>query len=137
MQDFIVTTDKPANINKSLFIPFEDVTGVNWIEFQFRKTNDTHKDVFHDITFWEKDSLFVRASYAVLFEVEFGKYLKPIHTLYNKGEFDVYEAYLYTKEETAAIVEKIKKAKPLDCEIIIPWLEKAASEYNGFLFIGL
>ena len=35
------------------------------------------------------------------------------------------------------MLEQIKAAKPEDCDILIPWLEKAAAKYNGFYFLGI
>lgn len=43
----------------------------------------------------------------------------------------------YTKEQAVDILQRIKKDKPKDYEILAEWLEKAVSEYNGFYFLGV
>jgi len=138
MQNFTVISDKQhPNNHKGVFLPFDAVMGMRWIEFQFRKTNDSPKNTLANIEFWKEDSLYVNENVTDMLVTLLGKHLNPAPTRYNKGDFSIYEAYIFTKEETTEIIEKIKEDNIPECEILIQWLEKAAKEFNGFLFIGL
>ncbi len=42
----------------------------------------------------------------------------------------------YTREETAEMLDRIKADRPAGCEVLIPWLQRAAGEFYGFLYYG-
>ena len=48
----------------------------------------------------------------------------------------MYGINYYSPQETANIIEKLKKNKPKDYEFLLQWLEKS-EEFNGFYILGI
>ena len=42
----------------------------------------------------------------------------------------------YSREKAELIIERVKKEKPLDYQILLSWLEKV-NEYIGFYVLGI
>ena len=53
------------------------------------------------------------------------------------GTFCYYGINYYTKERTAQMLGQIRADRPEEWEVLLPWLEKAVSKYNGFYFLGI
>ena len=64
-------------------------------------------------------------------------YLKSPVAPQKTQEPDLYGVNYYTKDQTLSIIERIKVDKPKEFEILLAWLEKAVTEYNGFFFLGI
>ena len=64
-------------------------------------------------------------------------YLEKTNTPDGSGKFYEFGINYYTKAQTQTIIERIKNDKPLDFERLLPWLEKAVAEYNGFYLLGV
>ena len=109
-----------------------------YFEFQYcKKKGSIASLVKRDFDFWQKDSLFVYLDDDTVFFKAYLTYLAPTHAPNGTDEFSPYGVNYDTKAQTANILERIKKDKPKDCEMLIPWLVKAAEEYNGFYFLGV
>ena len=52
-------------------------------------------------------------------------------------EFDARDDIFYTKEQTERILAKVKELRPVGCDDLIPWLERAVAEYDGIGFDGI
>lgn len=100
-----------------------------YFEFQYcKKKGSIASLVKRDFDFWQKDSLFVYLDDDTVFFEAYLTYLVPTHAPNGTDEFSPYGVNYYTKAQTADILERIKKDKPKDCEMLIPWLAKAAEE---------
>ncbi len=109
-----------------------------YFEFQYCKREGSIPSlVKREFDFWQKDSLLVDLDDDTVFFEAYLTYLMPTNAPNDTDEFSPYGVNYYTKEQTANILERIKKDKPKDSEILIPWLEKAVNEYNGFYFLGV
>lgn len=109
-----------------------------YFEFQYcKKKGSIASLVRRDFDFWQKDSLFVDLDDDTVFFEAYLTYLVPTHAPNGTDEFSPYGVNYYTKAQTADILERIRKDQPKDSEILIPWLAKAAEEYNGFYFLGV
>ena len=124
-----------------MFIPCSEREGTAYFEFQFCKKKSFIHRIFTAIVgwrdFWAKDSLLVEIEVEAIFFKNYGEYLKSPTPKNGFQELDPYGVNYYTKEQTLSILEGIEKAKPKDFEVLVAWLEKAATEYNGFYFIGI
>lgn len=87
--------------------------------------------------FWEKDSLLIHIDYEEDFFNGYRRYLEPTNTPNGTCEFCYYGVNYYTKEQTEAILKRIKEDKPEKFEVISSWLEKAVKDYNGFYLLGI
>ena len=52
------------------------------------------------------------------------------------GIVDVYGINYYVPELTDSILEKLRKEKPVDYEVLSGWIEETKT-YNGFYILGL
>ena len=118
-----------------MFIPCSEKRGSAYFEFQYcKKEWNIKKLLKKGYSFWEKDSLLVHVDYyRDLFE-NYGDYLE---TLDGTQKLDPYGVNYYTKEQTFVIIEQIKNDKPQEFDVLVTWLEKAVTEYNGFFFLGI
>jgi hypothetical protein len=90
-----------------------------------------------DIHHFKEDSLYLYGDdmntfYAIYGEIFQGGY-------YPNGEcgpVDYCGINYYTLEQTMCIIEKLKKEKPADSQILLAWLSDAA-EYNGLYLLGV
>lgn len=89
--------------------------------------------VLHDFACWSDDSLYIDSSE----EEDFFAFYDGIFTGRNgTKEIDWFGLCWFSPEETARIMEQVRKEKPMDWEILLPWLE-AGKAYNGFYFLGI
>ena len=118
-----------------MFIPCSEKQGSAYFEFQYCKKEWNIKKLSKKgYSFWGKDSLLVHVDYDRDFFENYGDYLE---TPDGTQKLDPYGVKYYTKEQTFAIIEKIKADSPEEFETLMSWLEKAAIEYNGFFFLGI
>ena len=118
-----------------MFIPCSEKRGSAYFEFQYCKKKWNIKKLLEKgYSFWEKDSLLVHVDYDRDFFDNYGDYLE---TPDGTQKLDPYGVNYYTKEQTFVIIEQIKNDKPQEFDILVTWLEKAATEYNGFFFLGI
>ena len=124
-----------------MFIPCLEREGTAYFEFQFCKKKSFIHRIFTAIVgwhvFWAKDSLLVDALDDETFFKNYGEYIKYPTVKNRFQELDPFGVNYYTKEQTLSILEKIKKDKPKDFEVLVKWLEKAVTDYNGFYFLGI
>ena len=59
------------------------------------------------------------------------------HMKMYKERFESQKIFYYTREQATSIIESIKKDQPENSQVVIGWLEKATTEYNGFYLIGV
>ena len=89
------------------------------------------------IRHWQNDSLYIYGDD----DNEFMSYYGEIFTggIYNNGKSGVVDLCginYYSQEQTRRIMERVKKEKPLDHQVLLRWLEKA-DKHNGFYVLGL
>lgn len=121
-----------------MLITMDKKAGSAYFEFQYCKKNWTIKKLVNKgYAFWQPDSLLVHIEDDMEFFEHYLKYLEPTNAPNGTQEFCFYGVNYYTKEQTQSILDRIKQDKPKECEILIAWLEKAVSDYNGFYFLGI
>lgn len=121
-----------------MFIPCSERNGSCYYEFQYcRKEWNLKKILKKGFSFWEKNSLLIHINDDRRFFEIYGEYLKDPNSPDDIQELDPHGPNYYTKEHTFSIIEQIKKDKPEEYEYLIPWLQKAANDYNGFFFLGI
>lgn len=115
--------------------------GSYFIEIQYCKLvegTEIQKIVSVDaIEPWKNDSLYIYGDD----DNKFMEIYSDIFTggIYNNGESEVVDMYginYYSREYSHIIMEKVKKIKPLDYQLLLNWLDKS-NEYNGFYILGL
>lgn len=118
-------------------------TNVKWkggrFEFQYCKRNGDVRELAKGEPYQSlmKDSLYFHFDYDDIFLIEHRSYFDKPTTPDGGHVFDYWGINYYTKEQAALILERIKTDKPFESEKLIPWLEKAAFEYNGFYILGI
>lgn len=118
-----------------LFLLCAERKGTAYFEFQYCKKDwSVRKLLRRGYKFWESDSLLVYIDDEEKFFSDYQKYLKPPD---GKSEVDPFGINYYSKKHANNILKRIQEEKPTDWEILAKWLEKAASEYNGFFFLGI
>lgn len=121
-----------------MFIPCTDKQGTAYFEFQYCKKDWNIKKILKNgYSFWEKDSLLVHIDNDKKFFDNYLKYFELTNAPNGKTVFCYYGVNYYTKEQTVSILERINTDKPNEYQVLIKWLEKAISDYNGFFFIGI
>ena len=122
----------------ALFLPCRVRWGTAWFEFQYCKTEASLKKILdHPQQHWMSDSLIVYLDDQERLLDAYLPYLEHPESPDGSGTFCYYGINYYTKERTAQMLEQIRADRPEDCDILIPWLEKAASKYNGFYLLGI
>lgn len=87
------------------------------------------------MNFWQNDSLYVDdenafyREYSHIFDCGTYNNLKS-------GTVDIYGINYYAPFLTDSIIERLRKDKPADCEVLIEWLIMS-KKYNGFYILGL
>ena len=121
-----------------MFIPCSEKRGSAYFEFQYcKKEWNIKKLLKKGFSHWEKDSLLVHVDYDRDFFDNYVDYLETPDSPDETQELDPYGVNYYTKEHTFVIIEQIKNDKPQEFDVLVSWLEKAATEYNGFFFLGI
>ena len=120
-----------------MFIPCLERQGSAYFEFQYcKKEWNVKKILKKGYSFWEKDSLLIHIDSESDFFNSYSNYLDATNS--HDGMMELYFGVnYYTKEQTSIIIEQIKRDKPQEFETLVAWLEKAATEYNGFFFLGI
>lgn len=121
----------------TLFLPCRARRGTAYFEFQFCKTEGSVKAILNSHQFWLPDSLIVYIDDQERLMEAYLPFLEHPESPDGSSTFCYFGINYYTKERTAQMLEQIKADKPVDCDILIPWLEKAATKYNGFYFLGI
>ena len=127
---------------KTLFLPCaEKRKGSSaYYEFQFCKDDLTveqavKSDAWH---YWAEDSLLVHIDGEhELFHSYIKPYMSAPHAPNGSRGYFYAGVNYYTREETAEMLERIKEDSPAGCNVLIPWLERAAREFYGFYIMGL
>ena len=83
------------------------------------------------------DSLLVHMDDDEIFFSNYLKYLSPALAPDGTTQFSDCGVNYYTKEQAEGMRSLILSEKPLEYGILAAWLEKAASEYNGFYILGI
>lgn len=113
--------------------------GSAFIEMQFCKlpAGTGIKDIVAvgNINDWQNDSLYIDddnifyQEYRHIFDC-------GIYNNLQSGIVDVYGINYYAPELTDSILEKLRKEKPMDYEVLSGWIEETKT-YNGFYILGL
>lgn len=112
--------------------------GTGYFEFQYCKEQLPFRKLIKGSgRFWLEDSLYFYMDYDRIFFYDYGEYFSRPTTPNGKRVFDCWGSNYYTKEQAAEIVKAIGQNAPVDSEILIPWLERAATEFNGFYICGI
>ena len=113
--------------------------GSCFVEFQYctLSGDKTLNTIVNEVNHWNNSSLYLHGDDMN----EFLNSYKEIFTngCYNNGEYGIVDMYginYYSPQETANIIEKLKKNKPKDYEFLIQWLEKS-EKFNGFYILGI
>ena len=121
-----------------MFIPCKGKTGTAYFEFQYCKKEWTGGNFMESgYSYWEEDSLLIHVDEADLFFDQYGKYFRCPQAVSGVSKLEYCGENYYSKEQTAQILQRIKKECPQEHEPLIAWLEKAVTEYNGFFMIGI
>ena len=112
-----------------IFIQCTDKKGSAYFEFQYCKGKPTKN---HG-RFWLGDSLLVHIDNEEIFFDNYFRYFDSP----KEGKFNYYGPNYYTKEQTEDILQKVREDKPQEHDTVCTWLEKAATEYNGFYILGI
>ena len=117
-----------AKKKKSIFVTYSEKKGGAHYDF-----------VYETLHYDENTNLFVHITDDAVFFKEYLKYLNPTKTPNGGTQFDWCGINSYTKEQTRIMYERILNDKPLDCEILLAWLEKAVNDpkINGFYIHGI
>ena len=87
------------------------------------------------INYWQNDSLYIDDQNAFFLEYS---------SIFNCGTYnnlkcgtvDIYGINYYAPLLTDFMIEKLRKDKPTDYEVLIEWLNKSKA-YNGFYILGM
>lgn len=121
-----------------MFIQCSEKKGTAYFEFQYCKKEWNIKKLLRKgFSFWEKDSLLVHVDNDRDFFENYGDYLKAPNAHDGTQVFDPFGVNYYTKEQALSILERIRADRPRECDDLILWLEKAATDYKGFFFLGI
>ncbi len=121
----------------TLFLPCRARRGTAYFEFQYCKTEGSVKAILNSHQFWLPDSLVVHIDDQERLMDDYLPFLEHPESPDGSSTFCYYGVNYYTKDRASQMLEQIKAAKPEDCDTLIPWLEKAATKYNGFYFLGI
>ena len=122
----------------ALFLPCRVRWGTAWFEFQYCKTKGPLKKLLdHPQQHWMSDSLIVYLDDQERLLDAYLPYLEHPESPDGSSRFCYYGINYYTKERTAQMLGQIRADRPEEWEVLLPWLEKAASKYNGFYFLGI
>lgn len=89
------------------------------------------------IKHWKDDSLYVYADDIDEFYSNYRDiFCGGTYNNEESGDIDLYGINYYSPKQLTEIIDKIKKQKPLDYEILLEWLERA-TDYNGIYILGI
>lgn len=109
-----------------------------YYELQFCKRAVSEQDIEKAQTaFRQEDSLYFHMDDDERFFSEYLKYFEHPLSPDGSGNFCYFGFNYYTREKTDAMIKMIEKERPFECDILLPWLYKAAEQYNGFFFLGI
>lgn len=122
-----------------MFVSYIERHGSAYFEFQFYKKGLPAKRAAKDYQrHWLEDSLYVHMDWQNTLTEHYLPYLKETYCPDGRlGEFCYFAPNYYSKEQTAAMVERIRADRPPEWETLLPWLERAAAAYNGFFLQGI
>lgn len=122
-----------------MFIPCSEKKGSAYYEFQYcKKTWPLPKLTSPGgYGYWEKDSILVHIDNDEEFFENYRQYLEPTNAPDGTAGFCYYGVNYYTKEQAKALLKRISEDKPKEYEVVVAWLEKAVTDYNGFFFLGI
>lgn len=123
------------------FLTSDESNGASCYELQFCKSESSKEKEWGKSDFCKSDSLYIYCK-SSLFDEKSTAFCSLYCFFYNvPGGFDYRTSTYFDKEKTQYILEKLKECEKnddnIDLQRIIPWLEKAANEYNGFYFLGM
>ena len=126
---------------KPIFIPCAKKRkgSTAYYEFQYCKCDlPVEQAVKSDAwTYWE-DSLLVHMDEEhELFQHYIKPYMSAPHAPNGSRVYFYAGVNYYTREESAEILDRIRSDRPDGCEVLIPWLERAAGELYGFYILGI
>lgn len=123
------------------FISNDQRDSTAYYEFQFCKIDKpiSHilgEEKFSHLEFWKEDSLCIEIDAFERFVDNFPVFLKT-SAIQGGDKFNYYGPNYYSREMTVQILEEMKCVIQKTDNILIEWLERAASEFNGFYILGI
>lgn len=115
----------------------KDRRGSAYYEFQYCKTDGSVRTIMKSHGSWLDDSLLIYMDDDTKFFEQYGEYLQKPISPNGSHTFDYAGINYYAPEMARMIIERIKAAQPENCDELLAWLDPAASEYNGFFFLGI
>ena len=89
------------------------------------------------IEHWKNDALYIYGDDIDEFVLRYGNiFTGGIFNNRKSGILDVYGINYYSQEQTRLILDRVKKTKPLDYQILLDWLENS-KECIGFYVLGI
>lgn len=118
-----------------------DFGGSDFIEMQYCKLeqdSEIEKIVSADaINYWKNDSLYIFGDDMNMFYSHYGKIITGgVYNNKDSGPLDLLGINFYSQKQLIFMIERIKKEKPADYQILLKWLE-AGTEYIGFYVLGI
>lgn len=110
--------------------------GSAFIELQYND-NEINKKPFKKIDFKKCGSLAISSDNLKQFIDVYAEYFEPCISPDGTGRFYEFGLNYYTKDMAKEVFEKIKSANIVGSQILLDWLEKSFTEYNGFYILGL
>lgn len=110
-----------------------------YYELQFCKSASAADELAkgENISLWQEDSLYFHMDDDERFFKDYGEYFASPLSPDGSGTLCYFGINYYTREKTREMLRKIEAERPAECEILLPWLQKAAEKYNGFYLLGI
>ena len=120
-----------------LFLPCRARSGSAYYEFQFCRTEGRAAKLMRSVRPRQDDSLVVSVEDDDRFFKLYGRYLEDPQSPGLRNAFDPFGINYYSREKTERILARLREDRPEAYETLALWLEKAASDCNGFFFLGI
>lgn len=124
-----------------MFIRVSERKGSCYLEFAYCRTNRPASGGKIDldiITHWNGDSLLIAHddNFGVFYTL-YGDIFSCALLPNGKTGFDCYCPNYYDREKTSCILGELRDRISEKYQPIIPWLERAEQEFNGFYILGV
>lgn len=123
-----------------MFINVSEKNGSCYLEFAYCRTSrpapggKIDLDVF---THWNEDSLLIHDDDFGDFYAHYGDIFSCALLPNGETGFDCYCPNYYDREKTSHILDELRGRISEKYSLLIPWLERAEREFNGFYILGV
>ncbi len=110
-----------------------------YYELQFCKSTAPADELAKgkNISHWQEDSLYFHMDDDGCFFKDYGEYFSSPLSPDGSGTLCYFGINYYTCEKTQEMLCKIVEERPDEYEILLPWLQQAVEQYNGFYLLGI